>query len=151
MELAEQMLSLHDPRRLKLLEGRSQCCEALGQGEEALGYLKRLLEETEYMYRERARLVDIYFLVADTFARQGLTRELVEVYRRILRDSPEQRPRVIVDFSQMLFAQQTDPHLLLDFLQQETPEQQRDTPDTQVLLGDLYMRCRNAGKARGCY
>ncbi len=75
----------------------------------------------------------------------------MEVYRRILQESPEQRPRVIVDFSQMLLAQQTDPHLLLDFLQQETPEQQRDSPDTQVLLGDLYMRCRNAAKAQWCY
>jgi hypothetical protein len=58
--------------------------------------LKQLLEETEYMYSDRGRLVDIYFLIAHALARQNLTKELVEVYQKIIKECPQQRGRVVV-------------------------------------------------------
>lgn len=68
------------------------------------------------------------------------------VYRKILKESPTQRHRVILEFSQALLAQQADPHTILDFIKQESPSH-NDLPETQNLLGDLYLKCRNYPKA----
>jgi hypothetical protein len=68
------MMSLHDPRRLRVLELQAQCLEAVGEVSHALAALKGLLEEAEYLYGSRAksRLVDVYFLIADLLSRQSL-------------------------------------------------------------------------------
>lgn len=37
------MMTPHDPRRLKILEIKAQCCEALGHHEQVLENLRNLL------------------------------------------------------------------------------------------------------------
>jgi hypothetical protein len=74
IELAYEMLTPHDPRRLKLIELKAQCQEALGQQEDVLSTLKHLLEETEYMYNDKSKLIEVYFLIAGTLSRQQLNK-----------------------------------------------------------------------------
>ena len=122
LELAEEMMSIHDPRRLKIIELRSQCYEAVGDISNALASLKSLLEETEYMYGKNNKLVEIYFLIADLLSRQKLIPQLIQVYRKILQENPDDRNKVLIDFSSNLLSQDTHPDILLDFLQKELPE-----------------------------
>ena len=49
------MMSLHDPRRLKVFQLQAQSLEAVGEVSHALTALKLLLEETEYLYGSRAK------------------------------------------------------------------------------------------------
>lgn len=57
IDLAYQMMTPHDPRCLKVLEIKAQCCEALGQHEQVLANLRNLLEHTEYMYHDTSKLI----------------------------------------------------------------------------------------------
>jgi hypothetical protein len=65
--------------------------------------------------------VEVYFLIADMLSRQSHIPELIQVYRRILQQSPDCRQKVLLDFARNLLRQDTDPHILLDFLQKELP------------------------------
>jgi hypothetical protein len=76
------------------------------------------------MFGNQSKLIDIYFLIAGLLSRQGLIPQLTQVYRKILHDSPENRQKVLVDFSQNLLAQHDiDPHILLDFLHKELSQE----------------------------
>lgn len=79
--------------------------------------MKSLLEEAEYMYGKNSKLVEIYFLIAELLSRQKLIPQLIQVYRKILQENPDYRNKVLIDFSSNLLYQDTDPHILLDFLQ----------------------------------
>ena len=85
-------------------------------------HYRHLLEQTEYMYGNHGKLAEIYFLIAANLARRGHNRELVEVYREILKQYPSYRNRVIIELCETLLGQQADPHIILDFIQKETSE-----------------------------
>lgn len=75
-------------------------------------------------------------MIAGLLSRQKLIPQLIQVYRKILQENPDQRNKVLIDFSSNLLYQDTDPHILLDFLQKELPESiGQNHPEIQQLLG----------------
>lgn len=59
-------------------------------------------------------------MIAGTLSRQNLQSQLVEVYKTILKQAPSEKHRVVIEYSQFLLSQEADPHLLLDFVQEQT-------------------------------
>lgn len=92
-------------------------------------------------------------MIADSLSRQKLIPQLIHVYRKILEESPQNRQKVYIQFSENLLVQEdTDPHVILDFLQKEIPEELvKEEPIIEYLLGELHLKAQNKPKALGYF